>query len=341
MKEVLITAPYTYEINEVPVPMPGADEVLVQMKAAGVCGSDFHIFKGENPCAFYPIVPGHENAGVVTAVGEAVSHIKVGDHVVVDLLITCGTCFQCTHGRENVCEHVQVRGSSAYGGWREYLTVPESDVYPISPAISWKDAALIEPFAIGGHCVDRARVTDEDTVLVLGAGTIGSIIVQTCKTRNARVICADIDDSVLQRAKTYGADLVVNTMRENLAEQIGRFTKEHLCTVAFDAACFPGSLASLLAPGVLGNAGRVVPLGFCTEPEPISQVMIVRRELDVIGSRMSAYQFAPVAENMAQGKYQLGGLVSHYIPFQNIDQVFEKIEHPDSQTKKIVILFDA
>jgi len=340
MKEVVITAPFQYEIRKVPIPKPNKGEVLVQMKAAGVCGSDFHIFKGGNPCASYPLVPGHENVGVVAAVGEDVANVKPGDHVVVDLIITCGTCYQCTHGRKNVCADVQVRGSSTHGGWREYFTTPESDVYPISPSIPWKDAALIEPFAIGGHCVGRAQVTDEDTVLVLGAGTLGSIIVQTCKAHNAKVICADIDDSVLERAKIYGADLVVNTKREDLAQQVEQFTEGHLCTVAFDAACFPGSLASLLAPGLVGNAGRVVPMGFCTEPEPINQAMIVRRELDIIASRMSAYQFAPTAENMAQGKYQTDGLISDYISFENIEQVFEKIRNPKPQTKKIVILFD-
>ena len=340
MKEVVITAPYKYEVREVPIPKPSANEVLVQMKAAGICGSDFHIYKGKNPFTLYPLVPGHENAGIVVEVGEGVTNIKVGQHVVIDLIITCGSCYQCTHQRENVCEQVQVRGSSTHGGWREYLTVPESDVYPISPTIPWKDAALIEPFAIGGHCVNRAQVTEEDTALILGAGTLGSIIVQTCKTIGAKIICADIDDSVLVRAKSYGADLVVNTARENLAEQVSRFTNERLCTIAFDAACFPGSLASLLAPGLVGNAGRIIPMGFCTEPEPISQAMIVRRELSLISSRMSAYQFAPTAENMARGKYTLDGLVSDYIPFSDISKVFEKISNPDPHMKKIVILFD-
>lgn len=340
MKEVVVTKPFHYEVREVPVPKPQKGEVLIQMKAAGVCGSDYHIYKGENPCSSYPLVPGHENVGVIAEVGEGVTSVKVGDHVVVDLVITCGECYQCTHGRENVCESVLVRGSGTDGGWREYFTAPQDDVYVIDPALSWKDTALIEPFAIGGHCCGRGRVTAEDTVLILGTGTIGSIILQTCKMIGAKVICADINDETLERAKKYGADMVVNTKKEDLVQKVQEFTDGHCCTVAFDSACFQGSLTSLFADGLIGNAGRIVSLGFCSEPEAISQAMIDKRELDLIGSRMSAYQFAPTAKNMAQGKYNLEGLATNFIPFSKIGEVFDKIQNPDPSVKKIVILFD-
>lgn len=339
MKEVVISKPFEYEIREVPIPTPAKGEVLIQMKAAGVCGSDFHIFKGENPCSSYPLVPGHENVGVIAAVGEDVKKFKVGEHVVLDLIITCGECFQCTHGRENVCENVLVRGSGTDGGWREYLTAPESDVYRIDPKIAWKDAALIEPFAIGNHCCCRGRVTAEDTVLILGTGTIGSIILQTCKIIGAKVICADINDGTLERAQKYGADMVINTEKDDLTNRVQEFTNGHGCTVAFDSACFSGSLTRLLEDGLIGNAGRIVTLGFCTESETISQAMIDKRELDIIGSRMSARQFEPTAAKMAACKYITAGLVTHYIPFNQIDVLFDMMLNPRPGTGKIVILF--
>lgn len=340
MKQVTITKPFEYEVREVEIPEPREGEVLIQMKAAGVCGSDQHIFKGENPNSRYPLIPGHENAGIIAKIGAGVTNIKVGDHVVVDLLIACGECYQCTHERENVCEEITVRGSSADGGWREYFTAPESDVYVIDKNIPWKDAALIEPFTVGSHCCKRGRVTNEDTVIVLGAGTIGSIILQTCKNLGAKVICVDINEENLKRAKKYGADLVVNTSRENLVEKVQEFTNGHCASVAFDSACLKGTLTSLFEPGLIGNAGRIVSLGFCTDPEAISQAMIDQRELDVIGSRMSAYQFSGVAQNMADGKYNLEELATAYIPFSKIDEVFYNIENPTEKSKKMVILFD-
>lgn len=340
MKSCVITSPFHYEIREVPVPKPGDFEVLVQMKAAGVCGSDLHIYRGENPCSTYPLVPGHENVGIVAKVGEKVTTVKVGDHVVVDLIITCGKCYQCTHGREEVCENVLVRGSGTDGGWREFFTAPEDDVYKISDQIPWKDAALIEPVAIGAHCTKRGRIQADDTVFILGTGTIGTIILQACKVLGAKVICCDIDSASLERAKTFGADYTINSKNEDVVSIISEITNGHGCTAAFDSACFPGSLTMLMQPGIVCNAGRVIPMGFSDKPESFSQADINKRELDIIGSRMSAYQFKPVAENMAEGKYQLEGLATTFVKFSEIEKVFQNMENPDPAVKKTVILFD-
>ncbi|MGL5434518.1 MAG: alcohol dehydrogenase catalytic domain-containing protein [Lachnospiraceae bacterium] len=340
MKSCVIKSPFHYEIEEVPIPEPKDGEVLIQMKAAGVCGSDLHIYKGENPCSSYPLVPGHENVGIVAKVGNGVTRVKAGDHVVVDLIITCGECYQCTHEREEVCEQVLVRGSGTDGGWREYFTAPEDDVYLIDQSIPWQDAALIEPVAIGAHCTRRARVNAEDTVFILGTGTIGTIILQACKVLGAKVICCDIDDASLERARHFGADAVINSKQEDIVSRIAEITSGHGCTVAFDSACFPGSLALIMQYGIVCNAGRVVPMGFCDKPEAISQADINKRELDIIGSRMSAYQFEPVAKNMAEGKYQMEGLATTFVKFSEIEKVFRNMEDPDPAVKKTVILFD-
>lgn len=340
MKSCVITSPFHYEIREVPIPEPGDNEVLIQMKSAGVCGSDLHIYRGENPCSTYPLVPGHENAGIVAKTGKNVTNVKVGDHVVVDLIITCGECYQCTHGREEVCENVLVRGSGTDGGWREYFTAPEDDVYKIDNTIPWKDAALIEPIAIGAHCTKRGRIQPDDTVFILGTGTIGTIILQACKVIGAKVICCDIDDESLKRAKAFGADEIINSKTENISERIFQITGGHGCTAAFDSACFPGSLTLLLQPGIVCNAGRVIPMGFSDKPESFSQADINKRELDIIGSRMSAYQFQPVAKNMAEGKCQLEGLATTFVKFNEIEKVFKNMENPDPTVKKTVILFD-
>lgn len=340
MKSCVITSPFHYEIREVPIPEPGDNEVLIQMKAAGVCGSDLHIYKGENPLSTYPLVPGHENAGIVAKVGRNVTNVQPGDHVVVDLVITCGTCWQCTHGRENVCEHVLVRGSGTDGGWREYFTAPQDDVYKIDSSIPWKNAALIEPIAIGAHCTKRGRVQPDDVVFILGTGTIVTIILQACKVIGATVICCDIDDQSLERAKKFGADYIINSKRQDIIQEVQKITNGHGCTIAYDSACFPGSLTQIMQYGIVCNAGRVVPMGFCDKPENISQADINKRELDIIGSRMSAYQFQPVAQNMAEGKYQLEGLATTFVPFSQIEKVFQNMEHPDPAVKKTVILFD-
>lgn len=342
MKEVVVEEPHKAEVREGPVPeLSGENEVLIQMKSAGVCGSDHHIYHGLNPCSTYPRIPGHENAGVVVKAGSAVTNVKVGDHVIVDLISTCGTCYQCRIGRKNVCEHVRVRGSGADGGWREYFTAPASEVYKIDDSVDWKDAALVEPYAIGAHCTDRARIVPEDVVFILGAGTIGSIILQTCKAKGCQmVICCDIDDVSLQRAKEYGADHVINSKTEDVVKRVAEITHNHGVTVAFDSACFPGSLTMCMQPGILCNAGRMVPLGFSTAKEEITQAMINQRELDVIGSRMSCFQFEPTIQRMENGEFNTKGIATMFIPFSEIDKVFYYMDHPCTESKKMVILFD-
>ncbi|MCD7895185.1 MAG: alcohol dehydrogenase catalytic domain-containing protein [Planctomycetaceae bacterium] len=341
MKQIIVTRPHVYEVQTVPVPEITDDhDVLIQMKAAGVCGSDFHIYHGTNPCSTYPRIPGHENVGVIAKVGPKVTRVREGDHVAVDLILTCGECYQCTIGRENVCENVLVRGSGTDGGWREYFTAPETDVYVIPKDIPWKDAALIEPFAIGGHCTRRGRLMKDDIVYILGAGTIGSIILQTAKAAGATVIISDVNDDSLARAKGYGADFTINTKKENVVERIREITKGKGISLAFDAACFRGSLTSLFEPGIMRNAGRVVSLGFCTEPEAIIQAMIDQRELDLIGSRMSCYQFEPTIEKFKNHAFTLEGIATTFIKFSEIDQVFHHMDNPSPEVKKMVILFD-
>lgn len=205
--EVVVVEPHKYEVREVPIPEPKDDQVQIKMMAAGVCGSDIHIFKGENPNSRYPLIPGHGNVGIVTKVGKDCTRIQAGDHVVIDYVMRCGECYQCTHNRGNVCEHVLVRGSGADGGWRQFWCVEESYVYKIDDSIPWAGAALIEPLTIGEHSTSRGRVCADDVVFIMGAGAIGTIIAQACKLKGAKtVICCDISDSSLERSKLFGAD---------------------------------------------------------------------------------------------------------------------------------------
>lgn len=341
MKEVVIVEPHKAEIREVPIPeLENEDEVLIQMKSAGVCGSDHHIYHGLNPCSTYPRIPGHENAGIVVKTGKNVKNVKVGDHVIVDLISTCGECYQCRIGRKNVCSHVKVRGSGADGGWREFFTAPAKEVYKINDSVKWEDAALVEPYAIGAHCVSRGRVTPEDVVFILGVGTIGSIILQTCKAKGCgTVICCDIDDESLDRAKRYGADYVINSKKEDVVACVQKITEGNGVTVAFDSACFPGSLTMCMQQGILCNAGRMVPLGFSTEKEGITQAMINQRELDIIGSRMSCFQFEPTIRRMEEHKFHTEGIATMFIPFNEIEKVFQYMDDPKPCSKKMVIMF--
>ena len=295
MKEVVIIGPKQFEVREVPVPKPADNEVLIQMKAAGVCGSDVHQFLGENPNAVFPRVPGHENAGVIVAVGKDVKNIKVGDHVVVDLVVACGECPQCKKGRRNVCRTVKARGSAIDGGWREYFAVPEHEVYLLPQDMPFKDAALIEPFAIGGHCTTRAGIQGGESVLVLGSGTIGAVILQTLKLKGCRVICdyAHTPDGLEQLLRTYrplvkgklwllfgcGGDRD-RAKRPLMGRTAARYADRIVLTSDNPRTEDPMSIIEEILPGV--RAGKAPYKVICDRPEAIRWAIDHHEPGDVI-----------------------------------------------------------
>jgi L-gulonate 5-dehydrogenase len=180
MKAIQINQPGELVIVEKPIPKAGTGEAVVRIKAAGICGSDVHIFHGKNPFAVYPRIIGHEAAGEVFQVGEGVTHIKVGDPVAIDNVFSCGHCYACRSGRPNVCAKVQVLGVHRDGVFSEYVTMPVDHLYKLPAGIPWEQAATVEPYSIAAEAMDRGQVVANDTVLICGAGPIGLVILQAC-----------------------------------------------------------------------------------------------------------------------------------------------------------------
>ena len=157
MKGVQIVEPNKLQIVDLEKPqIDKENNVLVRMVAAGICGSDVGIYHGTNAAATYPRIIGHENLGIVEEIGESVTRVKVGDRVIIDQVTACGHCYACRKGRPNVCEHLQVRGVHIDGGYREYMAVPESDVYVLPDSLSYQDAVMIEPTTIAVQACSRA-----------------------------------------------------------------------------------------------------------------------------------------------------------------------------------------
>lgn len=212
MKSIVIPKPGEISVLERPMPAePDKDEVIVRVKAAGICGSDLHIYHGRSAFATYPRVIGHEIAGEIYKAGSMVKDFKPGDKVAVDPVISCGECYACRIGRHNVCSSVKVLGVHVDGGYSKYIKVNAGNVHRIPDYLSWEEAAVIEPFSIAAEAVDRGRLCAGDSVLICGAGPIGLVILQAVKRVGAKAMIIDIIDSRLERAKEMGADQVVNT----------------------------------------------------------------------------------------------------------------------------------
>ena len=340
MKAIQIVKPNELKVIDMDMPkIEQPDQVLVKMKAAGICGSDVGIYHGTNAAATYPRVIGHEMVGVIEAVGSAVINRKVGDRVIIDQVTACGHCYACRKGRPNVCGNLQVRGVHLDGGYREYMVVPEKDCYLLPDFLKDEDAVMIEPTTIAVQAYNRAELCAEDNLMIIGAGALGNSILRIARLYHPnKLIMVDIDDAKLSESLQHGATDVINSRTEDVVARAHELTDGYGPTVTIDAACFKGSL--LTACQATGNAGRVITMGFSVAPDEINQFVITSKELDVRGSRLQNRKFQAVIDLVNEHKVDLSNSVSHTFNFLDAQKAFDFNDSHDPSIRKIVLTFD-
>jgi L-gulonate 5-dehydrogenase len=313
-------------------------DILIKIKAAGICGSDISIYNGTSPVATYPRVIGHEFAGEVVETGSAVTNVKVGDHAVVNPVEACGTCRVCQKGRSNVCQNLNVIGVHKDGGFREYVTVPEKNVFKIDSNILWEHAAIIEPYTVAAQVTSRGNVEKGDTVLILGSGQIAITILQVSKLLGARCIMTDVVEERLIRAKEFGADFVINSMTEDVVAKVKELTDGIGADVAIDAACAGITLEQ--AALSVRPAGIVVTMGFSDNQVRINEGTITKNELEIRGSRLNNNMFPKVIEWVEAGKINPGKIITHKMHFTKVLEGFDKVKKEPETTMKVVLTFE-
>ena len=339
MKVVEVIKPGQLRVTERPMPEgPAADEVLIRVKAAGICGSDVHIYHGKNAFATYPRIVGHEFAGEVVRVGENVVHLKEGDPVTVDPVVSCGTCYACRIGRNNVCQHLNVLGVHRDGGFREYIAVKGAQVHRLPPGLPWEHAALVEPYTIAGQCAVQGRLTGSDTVLICGAGPIGLVLLEAAKIVGARTAVMDMLDSRLKRAQGLGADLTINSQTHDVAEELRRFTGGDGASLIFEATGNVRVL-ELCVKQLAAVAGRIVVLGFGPETLQITQLDLMRKELELIGTRLNLNQFPRVVEWFSKGQVHPEAILSHVFEANEVQAAFDLMDQHPEEVCKMVLKF--
>jgi L-gulonate 5-dehydrogenase len=339
MKAIEVIKPGELVISERPMPeAPGAGKAVVRIKAVGICGSDVHIYHGKNPFATYPRVIGHEAVGEIYQVGEGVADFKPGDRVAIDNVLSCGTCYACSVNRHNVCRSVRVLGVHTDGVFQEYLTVDAKNLYRIPADLPWELAATIEPYSIAAEAIDRGQVCANDTVLICGAGAIGLVILQAVKAIGAKAAVMDIVDKRLEKAKSMGADLIINTKTTDLEQAVQEFSGEGV-SVVMEATGVNAILEHAIAK-LVSQAGRVVVLGFSNEPAQIAPVEITRRELAIMGSRLNNRKFPEVIRWFEAGKVDPSAIVSHVLPVTEVAKGLDLFEHHPEEACKIILKFE-
>jgi len=337
MRVLQIKKPMDAVFSEKETGKPLQGQALIQMKRVGICGSDIHIFKGSNPFTIYPRIIGHEMAGEVFEINGTKPDIKIGTHVVIDPVLNCGKCDTCKRHHPNVCANLQVMGVHTDGGFSEQIIVPLENLYKVSDFMNWETAVLVEPFSIGFNVCERTAVCPEDRVLIIGSGVIGNTAMLTAKMLGAKVIVCDIDDKKLFRAKELGADYVVNSKDVSLNDKINELTNGDGVTVVIDAACIPSLFQLLLecaAPG-----GRVGILGFSKDFSQITQFEITKKELTVVGSRLSNRMFSKVINAFEQGLLNPEVLIEGIYPFTEAQAILKHIADSGSGMGKNIISF--
>ncbi len=339
MKAIKIISPYDLQIIEIPIPKISNDkEVLIKVKAAGICGSDIHIYHGTSPVATYPRVIGHEVVGEVIEIGNDVRKLKIGDHVTIDPVISCGDCYPCSIGRGNVCVSLKVRGVHVDGGYQEYVVASESSAHKISIELTWEEAVMIEPFTIAAQVCSRGEITKTDTVFIMGAGPVGQSILQVAKKIGAKCIISDLVDTKLEKARSLGADRVIDVTNENVREVIMMETGNRGVTVLIDAVCTKKSFEEALT--LTTPAGRIVVLGFSDQPSNIPQLNITARELDIRGSRLHNNKFPQVVEWFNSKEIIAKNMISHVFHFEDVKKAIELVEDRSIENEKVVLKFD-
>lgn len=339
MTAISIRQPGQLDFVEGEVGDPGPGEVLLRVLVGGICGSDMHILHGTNPFAAYPRIIGHEFAGVVEAVGAEVSGIVHGDHVVADPAVSCGRCYPCRIGRSNVCASLEVFGVHRDGGFRDRMILPAANAVKVDRRLPIAVAALAEPFSIAANVLSRTGCGPEDTILVYGAGTVGLTVLQVAKLKGARVIVADPDRARLARAQAFGADRVLVSGVDDVPGEVAPENDGLGPSVIIDGAGMPALLAE--ACRLASPAGRIGLLGFSPAPSAVSHQEIVRKELTLVGSRLSRRLLPEVVFWLEEGRLAPAEMITQTFVAGDARRAFALIESEPHRTLKVQLAFDA
>lgn len=339
MKAAILRGPHRVEFGNRPDPVPQAGEALVRVKAAGICGSDLHIYRhgGFGDIVVDDLVQGHEPAGEVVALGAGVKHLKTGDRVAIEPGIYCGCCEPCLTGRPNICPDVKyLSARSVDGAFCEYLSRPEHTLLKLPESLTFEEGALLEPLAVSIHAVRASRLRLGDHVAIVGAGSIGLTLLQAARCAGAtRVYVFDRLDHRLDFARKLGADEVGNVDAIDPLEALSEWTQGRLCDRVFEAA---GQLDSYsLAVRMPALGGTVVLVGLCAEEVSLPLGRARLGEVSILSLRREAHAYKAAMELVESGRVDVQSLISHRFPLDRIGEAMEVAESYTDRAVKVMV----
>lgn len=322
MRRVVVTADRQVQVHRVEVPVPAAGEALVRMVAAGVCGSDTHAWHGRHPFITLPYAPGHEVVGVVEQVPDGSPGLAAGQRVTVEPTLPCWACKQCRAGRENLCENLAFFGCVyAQGGMADLFTIPADRLHPVPDELDDRQAVLVEPLATPVHAVRLAGPLAGKAVAVLGAGTIGLMVLSVVRQQNAaRVVVTDVLASKRRRALDLGAHAVVDAGRDDAVEEVRRELGES-ADVVFDCVAVQRTVGQAVAMAL--KAGTVVLVGVPAAEVMVPLPVIQDHQVRIQGSATYVAQdYAAAIELLRCGAVRAEDFVTGVYPLDEVADAF-------------------
>ena len=321
--------------KEYPTPECGPDDIIIKTEVCGICAGDLKcshgaaMFWGDEVQPAWvkpPFIPGHEFFGHIVQMGENVKGYELGDRIIADQIVPCGECRFCKDGHYWMCQPHNIFGfqSTNNGGMAEYVRMPKTSVISRVPDdMPIEQALLIEPYGCSKHAVDRGSITNEDILVISGAGTLGLGMVTYARMKNPKkLIVLDMVDARLETAKEFGADLVWNPGKMDVQAAIMELTDGYGCDVYIEATGNPASVVQGM--GMIRKLGRFVEFSVFGAPTTLDWSIIGdRKELDVLGSHLSPYAYPFVIENIASGKLKTNGVVSSIFSIDEWEKGFE------------------
>lgn len=331
--------------QEAAVPVCGDDDIIIKTEGCGICAGDLKCWQGaprfwgsDNSKAFVepPFIPGHEFVGRIVEMGKNVKGYQTGERLAADQIVPCGECRFCKSGRYSLCAPHDVFGFKNHlnGGMAEYVRYPKTAVlHRVPDDMPLEKALLIEPYSCSKHAVDRAKITNEDVVVLSGAGTLGLGMVTYMRMKNPKkLIVLDMIDNRLETARRFGADLTINPAKENAIEKIMKITHGYGCDVYIEATGNPASIEQGLR--MLIKQGRFIEFSVFSKTSTIDWSIIGdEKELDILGSHLSPWCYDFVIEKINSEELKTEGIVSKMFPLENWEEAFQCATGKDGDLK--------
>ncbi len=335
MKAAIFDGPKAMHVGDWHTPQPGPGEVLVSVKAAGICAGDMYIYQGKNPYATYPIIGGHEICGVVADVGRDVSGFTPGEMVVVEPFLGCGKCYPCRLGKSNCCATLRVLGVHQDGGYADFVSAPVTHIHRVPEGLSPVWASFAEPVAIGVQASRRGQIQSGELVLILGAGPIGLALIEVVKARGARPVITDVLNSRLEFAKQLGAETLM--ANDSLATKVMEITNGEGAPVVVEATGSAKAMESTVS--LVAAGGRIVILGLVKRDVMVGfpGLDFTRKEMTIVGSRASVNCFPESLDLLATGRIHYPKVASEFSLWEAPD-VFARLDtNPGAVHKGVLV----